>query len=142
MTDEKVIAQLSEKISQEPFGRIFGFRLVAIKPGYALVEMDVAERFQNSLGLVHGGAIFSLMDQAFQAASNSHGTVAVALNMNISYFRPPDFGGKLRAEAREVNLTRRTGTYQIEVKDQDEKLIANCQAMVYRKDNPLPFLDE
>lgn len=142
MADEKVIEQLSEKISQEPFGRIFGFRLVAIKPGYALVEMDVAERFQNSLGLVHGGAIFSLMDQAFQAASNSHGTVAVALNMNISYFRPPAFGGKLRAEAKEVNLTRRTGTYQIEVKDQDEKLIANCQAMVYRKDNPLPFLGQ
>ena len=142
MTDEKVIEQLSEKISQEPFGRIFGFRLVAIRPGYALVEMDVAERFQNSLGLVHGGAIFSLMDQAFQAASNSHGTVAVALNMNISYFRPPAFGGKLRAEAKEVNLTRRTGTYQIEVKDQDEKLIANCQAMVYRKDNPLPFLGQ
>ena len=142
MTDEKVIAQLSEKIAQEPFGRIFGFRLVAIKPGYALVEMDVAERFQNSLGLVHGGAIFSLMDQAFQAASNAHGTVAVALNMNISYFRPPGFGGKLRAEAREINLTRRTGTYQIEVKDQDEKLIANCQAMVYRKDDPLPFLDK
>lgn len=142
MADEKVIEQLSEKISQEPFGRIFGFRLVAIRPGYALVEMDVAERFQNSLGLVHGGAIFSLMDQAFQAASNSHGTVAVALNMNISYFRPPAFGGKLRAEAKEVNLTRRTGTYQIEVKDQDEKLIANCQAMVYRKDNPLPFLGQ
>ena len=142
MTDERILKQLSKRISEEPFGRIFGFELVAIKPGYAMVQMEVTERLQNSLGMVHGGAIFSLMDQAFEAASNSHGTVAVALNMNISYFRPPGLEGKLRAEAREINLTRRTGTYHIEVRDQDEKLIANCQAMVYRKDNPLPFLED
>jgi acyl-CoA thioesterase len=142
MTDTKVLERLSGEISREPFGRIFGFRLKELKPGYALVEMDVTERFQNSLGMVHGGAIFSLIDQAFQAAGNSHGTVAVALNMNISYFRPPKFGSILRAEAREINLTRRTGTYAIEVKDEEGALIANCQAMVYRKDTPLPFLDD
>ena len=141
MDDERIIKQLSEKIFQEPFGRIFGIRLLALKPGYALVEMDVSDRLQNSLGMVHGGAIFSLMDQAFQAASNSHGTVAVALNMTVSYFRPPKLGGILRAEAKEINLTRRTGTYSIEARDEEGNLIANCQAMVYRKDNPLPFLE-
>ena len=97
MTDSNVLERLSGEISREPFGQILGIRLKDLKPGYALVEMDVTERFQNSLGLVHGGAIFSLMDQAFQAAANSHGTVAVALNMNISYFRPPKFGCLLRA---------------------------------------------
>ncbi len=142
MEDAKVLKRLSEEISREPFGRIFSFRLKDLKAGYALVEMDMTERLQNSLGIVHGGAIFSLMDQAFQAASNSHGTVAVALNMNITYFRPPRLKGILRAEAREINLTRRTGTYAIEVKDEDGALIANSQAIVYRKDNPLPFLDE
>ena len=142
MTETKVLERLSGEISREPFGRIFDFRLKDLKPGYALVEMDVTERLQNSLGMVHGGAIFSLMDQAFEAASNSHGTVAVALNMNISYFRPPKFGGILRAEASEINLTRRTGTYAIEVRDEEGTLIANCQAMVYRKDNPLPFLED
>lgn len=142
MTNTKVLESLSREISREPFGQIFGFRLKDLKPGYALVEMDVTDRLQNSLKLVHGGAIFSLIDQAFQAAGNSHGTVAVALNMNISYFRPPQFGGILRAEAREINLTRRTGTYSIEVKDEEGALIANCQAMVYRKDNPLPFLGD
>ena len=142
MTDTKVLKRLSEEISKESFGQIFGFKLKDLKPGYALVELDVTERFQNSLGMVHGGAIFSLMDQAFQAAGNSHGTVAVALNMNISYFRPPKFGGTLRAEAKEINLTRRTGTYAIEVRDEEGSLIANCQAMVYRKDTPLYFLDD
>jgi len=141
MDDENIIKHLSEKISEEPFGRIFGIRLRELRPGYALVEMDISDRFQNSLGIVHGGAIFSLMDQAFQAASNSHGTVAVALNMTISYFRPPKVGGILKAEAKEINLTRRTGTYSIEARDEEGNLIANCQAMVYRKDNPLPFLE-
>ncbi|MGA1844770.1 MAG: PaaI family thioesterase [bacterium] len=142
MENEKTIQQLSREISGEPYGRIFGFRLKDLQPGYALVEMDVTERLRNSLGMVHGGAIFSLIDQAFQAAGNSHGTVAVALNMNISYFRAPKFGDVLSAEAKEINLTRRTGSYVIEVRDQEGQLIANCQAMVYRKDNPLPFLNQ
>ncbi|MGA1797124.1 MAG: PaaI family thioesterase [bacterium] len=142
MENEKTIRQLSREISGEPYGRIFGFRLKDLQPGYALVEMDVTERLRNSLGMVHGGAIFSLIDQAFQAAGNSHGTVAVALNMNISYFRAPKFGDVLSAEAKEINLTRRTGSYVIEVRDQEGQLIANCQAMVYRKDNPLPFLNQ
>jgi len=142
MENEGTIQALSREISAEPYGRIFGFRLKDLQPGYALVEMDVTERFRNSLGMVHGGAIFSLIDQAFQAAGNSHGTVAVALNMNISYFKAPKFGDVLRAEAKEINLTRKTGTYAIEVRDQDGQLIANCQAMVYRKDHPLPFINQ
>ena len=141
MDDERIIKNLSDKITQEPFGRIFGIRLLELKPGYSLVEMDVTDRLQNSLGMVHGGAIISLMDQAFQAASNSHGTVAVALNMTVAYFRPPKLGGTLRAEAKEINLTRRTGTYSIEARDEEGNLIANCQAMVFRKENPLPFLE-
>ena len=142
MEDAKVLERLSGELSMEPFGQIFGFRLKNIKAGYAMVEMDVTEKLQNSIGIIHGGAIFSLMDQAFQAASNSHGTIAVALNLNVTYFRSPKLGDILRAEARELNLTRRTGAYAIDVRDEGGNLIANCQALVYRKDNPLPFLGD
>ncbi|MBN2373092.1 PaaI family thioesterase [bacterium] len=142
MGDANVLRCLSEELSREPFGKVFGFRLKKIDAGHAIVEMEVTEKLQNSIGIIHGGAIFSLMDQAFQAASNSHGTIAVALNLNVTYFKSPQLGDILEAEAREVNLTRRTGAYAIEVKDSGGSLIANCQALVYRKDNPLPFLGE
>jgi acyl-CoA thioesterase len=95
---------------------------------------------ENIFGMAHGGAIYSLLDEAFQTACNSHGTVAVALNMNVTYIQPPEPGVLLRAQAKEVSLTRKTATYAITVEDEDGNLIATCQALAYRKDRPLPFL--
>lgn len=141
MSDREVLEALSEEILKEPYGNIFGFRLKEIKKGYAMVEMEVTEKLKNSIAMVHGGAIFSLIDEAFQAASNSHGTISVALNLNVTYFSSPKLGSILRAEAREINLTRKTGAYAITVKDRDDNVIANCQALVYRKERPLPFLE-
>ena len=65
---------------------------------------------------------------------------AVALNCSVSYLRAPSIGGTLRAESREVSLSRRIGTYFIEVRNTDGQLIATCDAMAYRKPDPLPFL--
>ncbi|MBW2123747.1 MAG: PaaI family thioesterase, partial [Deltaproteobacteria bacterium] len=94
---------------------------------------------ENLFGMAHGGAIYSLIDEAFQTAVNSHGTLAVALNMNVTYVNSPEPGDLLRAEAREVSLTRKTGTYAIRVTDGKDRLIALCQALAYRKGEPLPF---
>jgi acyl-CoA thioesterase len=47
--------------------------------GRAQAKMTLQPHHCNALGTVHGGAIFTLADFAFAAASNSHGTVAVAL---------------------------------------------------------------
>jgi acyl-CoA thioesterase len=79
-------------------------------------------------------------DEAFETASNSHGTVAVALNMNITYVSPPSPGSKLIAEAQEFSRTKKTASYDIRVFDVGKNLIAFCQALVYRKETPLPFL--
>jgi len=46
----------------------------------------------------------------------------------------------LTAEAKEINKTKKTAVYHIEVRDDRDKLIASCQALVYRLEKPLPFL--
>lgn len=136
--DEKVRSFLMEKVNQEPYARHLGLRLVAMDTGYALVEMIFDASKQNIFGLAHGGAVFSLIDEAFEIASNSHGIMAVALNMNVTYMAAPRLGTTLRAEAIEVHRTLRTASYQIRVTDLDGTLIAMCQALVYRKkDKPL-----
>lgn len=140
--DEKVRKAIFERMEQEPFSRKFGIILVDLKEGYARVEMRFTSDMENMFGMVHGGAVFSLMDTAFEAASNSHGTMAVALNMNIQYLASPARGATLTAEAREIHLTRRTAAYDIRTTDDSGKLLATCQALVYRLDKPLPFLKE
>jgi len=49
---------------------------VQVAPGQAEVRMPLDQRHLNGAGIVHGGAIFSLADVAFAAASNAHGTLA------------------------------------------------------------------
>jgi acyl-CoA thioesterase len=140
--DENVRNAFFRQVGKEPFARKFGIKLVDMDEGYSKVEMMFTPDMENILGMAHGGAIFALIDEAFETASNSHGTIAVALNMNITYVSSPSPGSKLIAEAREFSRTQKTASYDIKVVDEKNNLIASCQALVYRKGSPLPFLHE
>jgi len=140
--EKKVFNALFKRVEREPYAQLLGLRLKKVDKGYSLVEMEIREEMQNILGSTHGGAIFSLLDEAFETASNSHGTIAVALNMNVTFIAPPSPGEVLQAEAKEINLTPRTATYLINVTGEESRLIATCQALVYRKKEILPFLEE
>jgi len=140
--EEAVKKALFKAVESEPFARAMNLEIKEISDGYAAVEMVFDEKsMSNIYGMAHGGAIFALIDEAFELAGNSHGTVAVALNMNITYIASPEPGSRLRAEAKEMSLTRRTATYDIRVHDQDGRLMAACQALVYRKTDRIPFLE-
>ena len=80
------------------------------------------------------------MDAAFELTVNSHGTVAVALSVNVSYINAADPGEVLLAEGKEVNRSSRISTCEIRVTGEGGKLIAICQTLAYRKKDPLPFL--
>jgi acyl-CoA thioesterase len=136
---EKQEEAFRNAVSREPFAKFLNMRLVRADEGYALCEMAYTEAMDNIHGMIHGGAVFSLIDEAFEISSNCHGTVAVALNMNVTYVRPARKNTILRAESREVARGNKTATYSIDVTD-DEGLVAVCQALVYRKKDRLPFL--
>jgi acyl-CoA thioesterase len=140
MIDGKVKEAIFKQVEKEPFGRKFGLKLLDLDEGFSKVEMRFTPDMENFLGLAHGGALFALIDEAFETASNSHGTMAVALNINVTYISTPSPGSRLTAEAKELSLTRKTANYDIKVTDEKEQLIAACQALVYRKEDPLPFL--
>ena len=71
---------------------------IEVAPGRATVAMTVDAECLNQLGSVHGGVTFSLIDEAFELACNSHGTVALALNVNVSFVAPALPGDRLTAE--------------------------------------------
>ena len=139
--DEALRDAILRNVATEPFAKKMNLTVTALDDGYAVVEMPCTEETDNLFGMTHGGAVFSLMDEAFQLACNSHGTVAVALNVSVTYFAPPDKGGPLRAEAAEQHRSRRTGSYRITVTDDAGRAIAACQALAYRTGKPLPFLE-
>ena len=137
--DEKIKKTILKQIETEPFAKKFGIRLIDVQEGYARTQMAFTSDMENIFGMAHGGAVFSLIDAAFEVASNSHGTMAVALNMNINYLASPGKGAVLTAEATETNKTKKTAAYDIRATDNSGKLLATCQALVYRLEKPLPF---
>jgi acyl-CoA thioesterase len=141
MDPEKIFAAIRKKVALEPFARKLGLELVKIDSGYSLVKMVFTPEIENIFGMAHGGAVFSLIDEAFETASNSHGTIALALGVNVQYIRAASPGETLLAEAKEVNRSSRISHYDIAVKNEADELIATCKAMAYRKKDRLPFLD-
>jgi acyl-CoA thioesterase len=139
--DEKIRRAIFKQVEDEPFAKKFGLKLIEVQEGYAEVEMIFTRDMENLFGMAHGGALFAMIDEAFEVASNSYGTMAVALNMNINYLASPAKGSKLIAEAKEINKTKKTAVYDIVVTDDKNNLIAACQALVYRMAKPLPFLE-
>ena len=139
--DDRIKRLMEQRVGEEGYALRAGMRLVDMAPGSAVVEMTPGPEDLNIFGMVHGGAIFSLADEAFQISCNSYGTIAVALSVNIIYHRPAERGVRLRAESRQISSSRRTATYDIKIYDLKPDPIASCQALAYRKGEPLPFLE-
>ena len=135
MSSSELVRMMDDAIArmkQDAFANHLGIELVDAGPGRAKVQMAIKDEHRNSVGMVHGGVIYTLADYAFAVACNSHGVLAVAINCSISYFRPPQ-GGVLTAEASEVSLTRHIGTYTVRVTDTDGDLVALFQGMAFRR---------
>jgi len=108
--NDKIINAIRQRVANEPFAKKLGLKLLKLEPGYALVEMDFTNDMANIFDMTHGGAIFSLIDEAFEISCNTHGTVAVALNVAVTYHRAPTKRGALRAESKLDKGTRFTIT--------------------------------
>lgn len=137
---DDVLKAFAKHFQDEPYAKLMGIQLSELTPGRAIVKMELSDNKNNIFGMTHGGAIFSLMDAAFELAVNSHGTVAVALNVSVNYISPAFPGETIHAEAREESRSNRISTCDISVRGGDGRLIATCQAMAYRKKDKLPFL--
>jgi acyl-CoA thioesterase len=119
---------------------MFAIKIASLEEGRALLRMKTTPEMNNLFAMTHGAAIYSLVDAAFELAVNSHGTVAVAISVNMNYINAPKVGEILQAEGREVNASRKIAACEITVTGEDGRLIATCQALAYRKKEALPFL--
>jgi acyl-CoA thioesterase len=133
------LPKLKERAAAQRIAQHLGIVLEEVSPGYARAGMVCREEMSNILGMVHGTAIFALMDEVFQAAVNSHGTVAVALNLSLTFHQAPKFGESLTATGREVHTSRKLASCLIEVTGEGGSRIASCQALAYRKGTPIEF---
>lgn len=128
--------KINEVLKNDKFAAYNGIELVEISQGKATVKMEINQNHLNGVGITHGGALFTMADYAFAAASNSHGTVAVAINASISYMKATN-QGTLIAHAQEVSCNPKLATYTVHITDESDDLVAIFQGMAYRKKNKM-----
>ena len=128
--------QIHSFFRNDRFAAHVGIELLEVSPGKARARLEIDDRHLNAVGVAHGAAIFSLADLVFAVASNSHGTVALGVNVSVSFMKAAR-RGILTAEAEEVSINPKLATYLIRVLDEEENLIALFQGTVYRKRDSL-----
>ncbi len=120
-----------DRIADDPFCATLGIKLTTLEPGRARTELAVSDDLLNFHGTPHGGAVYSLADAAFAAASNSEGDTALALETNISYLDAAEVGETVIATAEREHESRSTASYRVNV-TVDEETIAIFRGRVYK----------
>lgn len=116
----------------DQFSQWMGIKIIDSEPGYVKISMKIREEMVNGFGICHGGITFAFADSAFAFASNSRGSISVALENNINYTKKVEVGDTLTAETEEIQNGRTIGVYKIRVINQNDDLVADFRGTVYR----------
>ena len=119
--------------SDDTFARLIGMELIELQPGFARALLPITEDKVNMYQMAHGGAIFSVADQACEAAGNSFGEPAVALQNNFHFLASGKAGDLLQATAKVVHRSNRIGLIEFEVTNQEGLVLAKGQQLIYFK---------
>ena len=119
-------------LAKDRFAALVGVRLVQVEPGHAVVRLELEDKHLNAADVIQGGAIFTLAEFAFAAASNSHGRLALAIHASIDFFASPR-GRVLTAEAKEVHRSPKLAGYNFDIHDENGDICARYTGTVYRK---------
>lgn len=99
--------------------KALGMELLAVGPGTAQMRMTVREDMLNGHQICHGGLMTTLADSTFAFACNAYNELTVASGFDVNIIASAKLGDVLTATATEVAKTRRTGVYDIDVRDQN-----------------------
>lgn len=126
--DEKHLARIENALQKVPFAKLIGIELEEVDAGVATLALNIREELKQNNGVVHGGAVASLIDTATAFAIISilsPNERATTVDLTISYLRPLTTG-RIRAKARVLRAGRRLIVVSAEVFDDSETLTATA----------------
>jgi len=116
--------RIRKAIDTVPFAQLLGIELDDVDTGTATLGLNLTRQMTQNHGVVHGGAIASLIDTATAFAIISllsRGERVSTVDLTISYLRPLT-AGRVTATARVLRAGRRLFVVSAEVFDKDGKL--------------------
>lgn len=119
-------------LGRDNFSQWLGIELLLVKEKYCKIQMRIRPEMINGLGTVHGGILFSFADSALAFSSNNTAEASVALNCTINFIKACKNADVLIAESQLVSETRRTGIYEITIRNAQQMLVSKFTGTVYK----------
>jgi uncharacterized protein (TIGR00369 family) len=126
--DPAQLARAREAFASVPYAKLLGLELGEIGRGQATIHLTVRDELKQNQGVVHGGAVASLIDTAAAFAVVTEleaGERVTTTDFTIHYLRPVS-SGQLSATARIVRGGRRLFVLSVEVRNEQETLLATA----------------
>ena len=121
------------------FAKENGMVITRLEEGASEAVLTASERHFHGMGIIMGGALFTLSDFAFAAAIHTFGFCAVGMNSSTAFLKPGKGvpGAKFTARATLVSKTRRTGVFDVNVYDEENRLLAHSLMTGFITEKPL-----
>ena len=116
-------AKTRERIKGNGFMVYNHMELETVEPDYAVFRMEIRPESKNVFGMVHGGAIYALADNATGSAAHTDGRHYVTQNGNLHFLRN-QAEGTIRAIARVRHRGRSTVLVPVDVVGDGGALLA------------------
>lgn len=126
--DPARVARAREAFAAVPYGKLLGLELGEMSRGQVSIHLAVRDELLQNQGVVHGGAVASLIDTAAAFAILSQLELnerVTTTDLTIHYLRPIS-SGRLTATARIVRGGRRLFVLSVEVTSDQAILLATA----------------
>ena len=126
--DAARLARAREAFASVPYAKLLGLELGEISRGQATIHLTVRDDLKQNQGVVHGGAVASLIDTAAAFAVVTEldaGERVTTTDLTIHYLRPVS-SGRLSATARIVRGGRRLFVLSVEARNEQQTLLATA----------------
>jgi acyl-CoA thioesterase len=119
---------------EDDFRRRLGITNIIVDDnGYYAIELKVRPMHLNRMKIVHGGLLFTLCDSAAGNCVVLNGMNCVTQEGSIHYYSPAREGDTLLARAEIRKQGQTSAVANVEVTDQNGKLIADSTFTLFRK---------
>ena len=124
MTEDR-LRQIANE--QPEFSKLLGIQLIEATPERVVMDLPVTEALSNRNGVMHGGAILGLTDNAGGTASSINlkpGQNTVTLESKVNFLRPIRIGDTAHARSILLHRGRSTVIVQTTITRDDGKTAA------------------